>query len=65
MNALRYEYQIVELELDRRADVHKELVATLNKFGAEGWRLHEFQVNPIRATNERHFRLLLERMVKN
>lgn len=62
MPAPRYEYQIVEIELDRRADMHQELVRTLNTFGAEGWRLHEFQVDPMRPANERHLRLLLERV---
>ncbi|MEM1093755.1 MAG: DUF4177 domain-containing protein [Bacteroidota bacterium] len=57
----RYEYQIIEIELDRRANRHQELVKTLNTFGAEGWRLHEYQVDPMRPHNERHLRLLLER----
>lgn len=57
----RYEYQIVELTLEKVPSRHIELVKVLNRFGQEGWRLHEYQLEPVRATNERHIRLLLER----
>ena len=58
---IRYEYQIVELKLEKQQSRHLELVKVLNRFGQEGWRLHEYQLEPVRAANERHIRLLLER----
>ena len=57
----RYEYQIVELKLEKKQSQHLEVVRVLNRFGQEGWRLHAYQPDPVRTTNERHIRLLLER----
>ena len=59
----RYEYQIVELTLEKRQSKHLELVRVLNRFGQEGWRLHEYQPDVPSAKNERHLRLLLERAI--
>ena len=56
----RYEYQIVELTLEKTPSKHHELVRVLNRFGQEGWRLHPHQLD-VRSANERHLRLLLER----
>lgn len=58
---MRYEYQIVQLQFAKGTDPKVEMVEVLNRFGAEGWRLVPFQVDPIRAVNEKHYRLLLER----
>ncbi len=59
----RYEYQIVEWKLEKGENRYRELVRILNHFGQEGWRLHEFKVHPVRASNEKSFRLLLERRI--
>ena len=58
----RYEYQVVELTLGKKQAKHLELVKVLNRFGKEGWRLHEHQLD-VRPANERHLRLLLERAI--
>ncbi len=60
---MQYEYQILELKLQKKDDRLVELVKALNQFGQDGWRLHEFQVDAHRSIGERTVRLLLERAV--
>lgn len=56
-----YEYQIIEIDLDPKEDKLSQLVKALNRFGHDGWRLHDFQIDAVRAVNENTYRLLLER----
>jgi hypothetical protein len=57
-----YEYQVIEIDLDPKADRLPQIVKALNRFGQDGWRLHEFQIDPLRSVNESTLRLLLERV---
>lgn len=60
-----YEYQIIEIKLNTKYDRRSQLVKALNRFGREGWRLHEFQIEPVRSPNEATYQLLLERVVSD